>query len=312
MIIIRYLLSIVVASLAIFGLLRLVPGDPARIALGVTADDASVAALAHTLGTDRPLIQQYFSWIGGLLTGDFGMSLATRSNATAMILDRAQVSLILCFCATVLALLIALPLGFWAARRANHPVGTVISILTQVGIAVPSFLAAVLLVALFAVRLDWLPSSGWVPPGYDFSAFVQRLVLPVVALALVQGSILTRYVRSALLDVLSEDHIRTARAIGQSEKQALTRHGLKSAALPLLTIVGVQLSSLIVGAVVVEQVFMLPGLGSLLLTSVTNRDLPVVQTVVMLIVLFTLTVNLVVDASYRFLDPRLRTSGVAR
>lgn len=305
-VLLRYVLSLAVASVLIFAVMRLIPGNPARIALGTSATDAAVAQLSSQLGTDRPLLTQYFSWIGGLLTGDFGMSLASKTNVTALIIDRAQVSLILCGLAMILSLLIAIPLGILAARRTGRADSTVVSALTQLGIAVPSFLAAIIAIAVFSVGLGWLPASGWVPPNVDFPRFLSHLILPVAALTLVQASILTRYVRGAVLEVMTADHLRTARAIGQSPREALYRHGLRGAALPVLTVTGLQLTSLIVGAVVIEQVFLLPGLGSMLLSGVSTRDIPVVQTIVMLLVLFTLTVNLVVDVAYRFLDPRLR------
>lgn len=305
----RYVVSLVVASVLIFAVMRLIPGNPARVALGTNATDAAVAQLSEQLGTDRPLATQYFSWIGGLLTGDFGVSLASRADVTAIIVDRAQVSLILCAAAMVLSLLIAVPLGILAARRTGRADGVLISGLTQVGIAVPSFLAAIIAIAAVSVGLGWLPASGWVPPGVDFARFLSHLVLPVAALTLVQAAILTRYVRSAVLEAMTADHLRTARAIGQSPRQALYRHGLRGAALPVLTVTGLQLTSLIVGAVVIEQVFIIPGLGTMLLNGVSTRDIPVVQTIVMLLVVFTLTVNLLVDLAYRLLDPRLRKAG---
>lgn len=301
----RFAGTLVVASILIFLLMRAVPGDPAQIALGVNATPEAVAALAAQLGTDRPLITQYFSWIGGMLTGDFGVSLTSRADISAMVLDRAQVSLILCGVAMAVSLLIAVPLGIWSARRARHADGLAITAGSQIGIAVPSFLAGVLLVAVFAVQLGWLPANGWVPPGVDFSEFLARLILPVIALTAVQASIMTRYVRSAVLEVMNDDHLRTARAKGMSPAQALRRHGLRNAALPVLTVTGVQLTSLIVGAVVIEQVFALPGLGSMLLDAVATRDLPTVQSIVMLLVVFTLVVNLLTDVAYTLLDPRL-------
>lgn len=301
----RFAGTLVVASILIFLLMRAVPGDPAQIALGVNATPEAVAALAAQLGTDRPLLTQYFSWIGGMLTGDFGVSLTSRADISAMVLDRAQVSLILCGVAMAVSLVIALPLGIWSARRARHADGLAITAGSQVGIAVPSFLAGVLLVAVFAVQLGWLPANGWVPPGVDFREFLARLILPVIALTAVQASIMTRYVRSAVLEVMNEDHLRTARAKGMSPAQALRRHGLRNAALPVLTVTGVQLTSLIVGAVVIEQVFALPGLGSMLLDAVATRDLPTVQSIVMLLVVFTLVVNLLTDIAYTLLDPRL-------
>lgn len=304
----RFVVSLLLASVAIFLLLRAVPGDPARVALGVTATDEAVAALATQLGTDRPLIVQYLDWVGGLLTGDFGVSLSSRQDITPLVLDRAQVSLILCGVAMVASLLIAVPLGMWAARRADRPDGIMVSGASQIGIAIPSFLAGILLVTVFAVQLGWVPANGWIPPDEDFGGFLQRLILPVIALTAVQAAILTRYVRSAILEVMDRDFMRTARSTGASISEALWRHGLRNAALPVLTVTGLQLTSLIVGAVVIERVFLIPGLGSMLLDSVARRDLTAVQTIVMLLVVFTLTVNLVVDVAYRLIDPRIRRS----
>lgn len=300
-VLLRFVLSLFLASVVIFLLLRLIPGDPARVALGVTATDEAVEALARQLGTDRPLVVQYLDWVGGLLTGDFGMSLASRQDITPLIIDRAQVSLILCCLAMVLSLLIALPLGMWTANR-------VLPTLAQIGIAIPSFLTGILLVTVFSVHLGWVPANGWIPPGTDFLGFLQRIILPVIALTLVQAAILTRYVRSAVLEVLDREFIRTARSAGASISEALWRHGLRNAALPVLTVAGLQLTSLIVGAVVIERVFLIPGLGSMLLDSVARRDLTAVQTIVMLLVVFTLTVNLIVDVTYRLIDPRIRRS----
>lgn len=302
---VRFLFTLFLASILIFLLMRAIPGDPAQIALGVNATPEAVAALAAQLGTDRPLIAQYFSWVGGLLSGDFGTSLTSRTDISPLVIDRTQVSLILCGTAMAASLLIALPLGVWSARRARHLDGLAITAGSQVGIALPSFLAGVLLVAVFAVQLGWLPANGWVPPAADFGEFLRRLVLPVIALTAVQASILTRYVRSAILEVMTQDYLRTARAKGMSVARALRRHGLRNAALPVLTVTGLQLTSLVVGAVVIEQVFALPGLGSMLLDAVSTRDLTTVQTIVMLLVVFTLVVNLLIDISYTLLDPRL-------
>lgn len=298
----RYLITIGAASIIIFLLIRVIPGDPAAIALGITATPEAIATLQSQLGTDRPLLVQYFSWIGGLLTGDFGTSLSSGQDVSPLILDRLQVSLILVGCSIVLSLLIAVPLGVLAARRG----GAVISAVSQIGIAIPSFLAGILLISVFAVGLGWLPANGWIPPNEDFFGFLRRLVLPVLALTAVQAAILTRYVRSAVVDVMSEDFMRTARSKGMSLGRALRVHGLRNAALPVLTVTGLQLTSLVIGAVVIEQVFVIPGIGSMLLESVSNRDLTTVQSIVMLLVVFTLLVNLIVDLLYQVLDPRIR------
>ena len=298
----RYVLTLAAASVLIFLLMRAVPGNPARVALGVNATEESVAELTTAMGLDRPLLAQYGEWLGGLVTGDFGVSLASQQNITAQVIDRAQVSLILVGLALLLALVIAIPLGMWTAQRK----ASISNAFTQLGIAIPSFLVGIILVAIFAVQLGWLPANGWSPPNQGVRAFLSHLVMPLIALALVQGAILTRYVRSAILDVLNQDYIRTARALGQSPTKALLRHGLRNAALPVLTVAGVQFTTLIVGAVVIEAVFVIPGLGSMLLDAVSVRDLTSVQSLVMVLVAFTLTINALTDAAYRLIDPRLR------
>ncbi|WP_297851547.1 ABC transporter permease [uncultured Corynebacterium sp.] len=302
----RFVAMLLAASVIIFLLLRAVPGDPARIALGVTATDEDVAKLAHQLGTDKPLVQQYLDWVGGMLTGNFGTSLTSKQDITPLVIDRMQVSLILTVSAMVLSMVIAVPLGTYLVRRRGKLDTAIVSALTQVGIAVPSFLVGILTVAVFSVWLGWLPANGWVPPNAGFRDFLAHLVLPVVALSLVQAAILTRYVRSAVNEELDKDYVRTARAVGLSTRQALYRHALRNAFLPVLTVTGLQLTTLIVGAVVIERVFTLPGLGSMLLDAVATRDLTTVQTLMMLLVVFTLAVTLVVDLLYRFIDPRLR------
>lgn len=298
----KFVLTLFAASVAIFLLMRAVPGNPARVALGVNATDDAVAELTQTLGLDRPLLTQYFEWVGGLLSGNFGTSLSSQQDITPLVLDRAQVSLILVGLAILLALAGAVPIGMWLARTGN----TFVSALTQIGIAIPSFLVGIIMVAFFAVRLGWLPANGWIPPDQDFGGFIARLIMPVISLALVQGAMLTRYVRSSVVDVMDQDYIRTARALGLSHSEALRRHGLRNAALPVLTVTGLQLTTLIVGAVVIESVFVIPGLGSMLLDAVSNRDLTTVQTLVMLLVFFTLAINLTTDLAYRVIDPRLK------
>ena len=250
------------------------------------------------MGLDRPLIVQYAEWMKGLFTGHFGISLSSQQDITPLVLDRAQVTLLLIVLAIALALAGAIPMGLLLARF-RLPV---LNAVTQLGIAVPSFLAGILLVAVFSVHLGWLPANGWQLPREGLS----HLVLPVISLALVQGAMLTRYVRATLVEEMDKDYIRTARAMGESRTGALLRHGLRNAALPVLTVTGVQLSTLVVGAVVIENVFVLPGLGSMLLSAVSSRDLITVQTLIMVFVTFTLTVNLLTDAAYRLIDPRLK------
>lgn len=304
----RFLLSLLAATILVFALMRVLPGDPAVIAAGQNASPEIVASLARQFGTDRPLPVQYWDWFSGLWRGDFGVSYVSRADISPLVADKVQVSLILVAAAMALALAIAIPAGTIAAVRHSKPSGALISALSQLGIAIPGFLLGIVLVTFFALRLGWLPANGWVAPGTDFVGFLSRLVLPVMALAGVQSAILVRYVRSAVLEVMHEDYLRTARAKGLSPLRALGRHGLRNAAIPVLTVTGVQFSALIIGAVVIERVFVIPGLGSMLLSAVGNRDLLTVQSVVMVLVAITLVVNLLVDVLYTVLDPRIRAA----
>jgi peptide/nickel transport system permease protein len=220
--------------------------------------------------------------------------------------DRLQVTLWLVVTAMALAVVVAIPVGTVMAVRHRKVSGLALSAVSQVGMAIPAFLAGILLIAVFAVKLGWLPANGWTPPAQDPVMFVKQLVLPVLSWGLVQAAVLTRYVRSAVLDVLREDYLRTARAKGLRPMRALVRHGLRNASVPVVTVLGLQLATLLIGAVVVERVFVIPGLGSLLLDSVSQRDLIMVQDVVMILVVAVLVVNFVVDLLYLVIDPRLR------
>lgn len=296
--ILRFVLLLAAASVVIFTLLRAVPGDPARVALGVSATEEAVAELSTRLGLDKPLPVQYFDWVSGLLTGDFGISMASGKDITDTVLERAGVSLTLTLVAMAVSLAVAVPVGVYLARRTHSPDGVLVGALSQVGIIVPSFLVGIALVALFSVRLGWLPANGWGTPAHA--------VLPVASLALVQASILTRYVAASVREEMGTDYVRTGRSLGASIGNVLFTSALRNAALPVITVVGVQLASLVVGAVVIERVFTIPGLGTMLLDAVGNRDLATVQTVMMVIVAFTLVVNLIVDLTYAVVDPRIR------
>ncbi|CAM4037577.1 ABC transporter permease [Corynebacterium belfantii] len=303
---VKYVTTLIAASILIFFALRIVPGNPAEVALGVTATPEAVAQLSASMGLDRPIVEQYFSWVGDMLRGDFGSSLLSSTDISTEVVDKLMVSLILVGLGMTTALCLAVPLGLWAARRVDKADGVFIAALGQIGIAIPSFLAAILLITVFSVHLGWFPANGWVVPSSDFSGFVSRLILPVFSLGIVQAAIMSRYVRSAALEVMNSDFMRTARAQGLSMGQALRRHGVRNAALPVLTVTGVQLATLLVGAVVIEKVFVIPGLGSMLLSAVSNRDLPTVQTIVMLLVVIAVVINAIVDLLYVIIDPRIR------
>ncbi|GAB3704587.1 ABC transporter permease [Amycolatopsis oliviviridis] len=300
--------SVLVASIVVFLFMAVLPGDPAQVALGVNATPELVAKTRAEFGIDRPLVTQYFDWIGGVLHGDFGRSYVTREEIGPALTDRLGVTLWLVGAGMLVALLIAVPAGTFAAVRHRKADGTAVSGLSQIGVAIPAFLAGIILVQIFAVQLRWLPSGGWTPPVQDPGEFLRGLVLPALSLGLVQGAVLTRYVRSAVLDTLGQDYLRTARSKGLRPFQALFRHGLRNASVPVVTVLGLQLSTLLIGAVVVERVFVLPGLGSMLLDSVASRDLLSVQGIVLVLVVGVLLVNFVVDVLYTVLDPRLRGS----
>jgi peptide/nickel transport system permease protein len=300
------LASLAVSSVLVFAFMAVLPGDPARVALGVNASDEAVAELRRQFGLDRPLTTQYFEWLGGLVRGDFGTSYVSKAAIGPQIFDRFQVTLWLVVAAMVVALVVAAPAGTVMAARHRKVSGLALSAVSQLGVAVPAFLAGILLIMVFAVKLGWLPANGWTPPAQDPAMFLKQLVMPALSLGLVQGAVLTRYVRSAVLEVLREDYLRTARAKGLRPFPALWRHGIRNAAVPVVTVLGLQLATLLIGAVVVERVFVIPGLGSLLLDGVSNRDLVLVQDVVMVLVIAVLVVNFLVDLLYVVLDPRLR------
>lgn len=299
------LASLLVASLVIFLVLEVPPGDPAAFMLGLNAAPDTVAALRQQLGLDAPLVDRYFGWLAGMAMGEFGISYTYRVPVSDLIAARLQVSVPLAVYALTLSTLIAIPVGAIAAAARNSPVDAGVMGLTQLGIAVPNFWFAMLLVLIFSVGLRWFSAGGF--PGWDDpGAAFQALTLPAIALALPQGAILARVMRSALLDTLEEDYIRTARAKGLSRGQALRRHALRNAMIPVLTIMGLQFSFLLAGAIIIENVFFLPGLGRLVFQAISARDLIVVRSVVMLLVFAVVAVNFIVDVAYAFADPRLR------
>ncbi|MDT1060416.1 ABC transporter permease [Paracoccus sp. CPCC 101403] len=298
-------LSLAVASAAIFGVVELVPGDPASFMLGTGAQPETVAALRDQLGLDLPWALRYAHWLGGVLTGDLGHSFTYKTPVAGMILDRLQVSLPLALIALALSVVIALPVGLFAASRQGRAGDGVTMGITQIGISLPNFWFAMLLVLLFAVRLRLLPAGGFPGWGHPVAA-LKALILPSIALALPQAAILARVLRSALVETMGQDYIRTARAKGLSRGQALRRHALRNALIPVLTILGMQFSFLLAGAIIIENVFYLPGLGRLIFQAITQRDLIVVQGAVLVLVAAVILVTFLVDLAYAAVDPRLR------
>ena len=300
------IVSLFVASLVIFACIEIVPGDPASFMLGVNAQPDTVNALREELGLNTSNTQRYLSWISGLLKGDLGTSYTYRSPVSDIVADRLQVSVPLALYALTLTILIAFPVGVLAAAWRGSAVDLFVMGVTQLGIAVPNFWFAILMVIVFAINLGWFSAGGF--PGWDAGilAVIKALTLPAVALALPQASILARVMRSSLLDTLSEDYIRSARAKGLSRRQVMWRHALRNAMIPVLTIIGLQFSFLLAGAIIIENVFFLPGLGRLVFQAITQRDLIVVESVVMLLVFAVVLVNFLVDLAYAWVDPRLR------
>ncbi len=300
-------LSLLVASLVIFFVIEVVPGDPASFMLGLNAQPDTIAALRSELGLDVSKLERYLAWVGGMLQGDFGTSYTYRTPVTEMIGDRIWVSLPLALYALTLSTLIAFPAGIYAASRRGKPGDMAVMGATQLGIAVPNFWFAMMLVLIFAINLRWFSAGGFAGWDKGVAAAMKSLTLPAIALALPQSAILARVMRSALLDVLGEDFMRTARAKGLTRRQALMRHGLRNAMIPVLTIIGMQFSFLLAGAIIIEQVFFLPGLGRLIFQSISARDLIVVESVVMLLVFLVILVTFLVDLAYAAVDPRLRS-----
>ncbi|GIV80622.1 MAG: peptide ABC transporter permease [Litorilinea sp.] len=304
----RLLLTVVVllgVTFAVFLIIHLVPGDPARVILGVQANEENVAALRERLGLNRPFLVQYASWLWHALQGDLGRSLITGQAVLPQILQRLPATLQLAAAALFIGMLIGLPAGIVSALRPGSRLDVITSLFSQVGVSIPDFWLGILLVILFSLTLRWLPPSGYTPISVDFGDWLAHLVLPALTAGVISGSIQTRFVRSAMLEVLNEDYIRTARAKGLGERVVILRHGLRNALITIVTILGLQLTALFSAVVVVEVVFAWPGLGRLALDAVLDRDYPLLQGTVLTMAVVLALVNLAVDLIYFFLDPRI-------
>lgn len=302
------LLSIFLAALLVFSALLLVPGDPAQVILGINASPQSLATLRDQLGLNEPPVTRFFGWFTGILRGDFGESLNYRQSVASLLIARLQVSIPLALGAILLAIVIALPLGITAAVRRGTGLDLFISVISQLGAAIPSFWLGLMFILLFSVELGWLPSGGYVPPERNLLGTLRSLTLPIVALGLGQAAVLTRMTRAAMLETLSLDYIRTAKAKGLPTRRVLTKHALRNALVTLITVIGLSLSQLLVGAIVIEQVFSLPGLGQLVLTAISTRDFPLLQGEILLYASAIVFLSFLVDVSYGLLDPRIRYS----
>jgi peptide/nickel transport system substrate-binding protein len=301
-------LTLLAASLIVFAIIQVAPGDPAAYMLGLNASPEAVANLRHQMGLEGPAPLRYLAWLAGMLHGDLGISYTYQTPVAGLVAERIGVSLPLALIAVALSIIVGVPVGALAAARRGKAADTIVMGLTQVGVAIPNFWFAVLLVMIFSIGLGWMSAGGF--PGWEagLGPSLKALALPSIALAAPQAAIIARVTRSALIDTLAEDWMRTARAKGLTAGQALWRHGLPNALIPLLTIIGLQFPFLLAGGVIIENVFFLPGLGRLILQAITQRDLIVVQGVVMLLVFAVVATNFLVDAAYGLVDPRLRGS----
>jgi len=292
----------------VFALVQLVPGDPVRIALGTRYTPEAYDALRSASGLDRPLLRQFVGYVGSAVTGNLGVSFRNGEPVTDILLERLPATASLAAFGIVVALVIALPAGIYSALREGRVGDVIVRITSQFGVSIPDFWMGILLIALFSTTLGWLPTSGYRPLREDPGGWLSHLVLPGLTVGLVAAAILTRYVRSAVLEVASAGYVRTARSKGLSPRVVTLRHTVRNALVPILTITGIQLATILGGVIVVEVVFAWPGLGRLVFNSVAARDYPVIQGAVLLIAVLFLAVNLVVDLLYAVVDPRIRLS----
>ncbi|WOC15667.1 ABC transporter permease [Pseudochrobactrum sp. MP213Fo] len=302
---ISLILTTLAASVLVFLLMQVLPGDPAAVMLGINAQPDTLAALHKQLGLDAPLLWRYFSWIGGFLTGDFGTSYTYSVPISELLEPRIMLTLPLAMMAMVLSLVIAIPLGVIAASKRGKAPDVVGMGFAQIGVAVPNFWLGLLLILFFALYLGWFPASGFGGWENGLWAGIRSLILPAVALALPLAAILARVTRSAVIEALNEDFVRTARAKGLSQRAALWKHATPNALIPVVTILGLQFSFLLAGTIIIENVFNLPGLGRLIFQSIAQRDLITVQSLVTLLAASVIAVNFMVDIAYGLLDPRL-------
>jgi peptide/nickel transport system permease protein len=300
------LATLFLVSGAIFVVLQVIPGDPAQIILGIKASPETLRDLRHKLGLDLPLPVQYMNWIGGVIRGDLGRSITYDVPITSLIISRLQVTIPLALLSILFAVVFSIPLGVYAAIHRNRPGDYGVMVFSQIGLAIPAFWAGILLILLFAVELRWFSAGGFKSWAETPWGALKSLLLPALSLGLIRAAVLARLTRSCMLEVLGEDYIRTARSKGLTEKGVVYKHAFRNALIPVVTIVGLQMGELLAGAIVIENVFHLPGLGRLVFLAIGQRDLPVVQGVSLLIAFLIVVVNFAVDVIYGIVDPRIR------
>jgi peptide/nickel transport system permease protein len=298
--------TLVVVTIMVFALVRVLPGDPALLMLGEEANPELVAALNRDLGLDRPLSVQYLSWIGGAIRGDLGTSLRNNESVTRLVAEKLPTTLELSLLAMLVALALAIPAGVFTAVRRGGVADGAVTVLALSGISLPNFFLGVLLIYFFSVQLGWIPPSGYVTPGENLGRNLLLMLMPAITLGTGTAGVLTRFLRGSMLEVLTQDFVRTARAKGAGPRAVVYRHALRNAVLPVLTIFGLQLSALLSGAVITEQIFSIPGFGRLLVEAVATRDFPVLQGVVLISSVSIFAVSFLVDLMYASVDPRIR------
>lgn len=303
---VSFAITLLAAVLIVFLVLEVLPGDPAAVMLGPDATQEMIDALRNELGLNQPAVLRFVQWVGAMLQGDFGISYAYRVPVSELILARLAVTIPLAILAILITTILAILAGVYAAANNNRPGGHITMALSQVGIAIPNFWFGLILVLIFSVGLRWFPASGF--PGWDagLARALHALILPAIALAVVQAAILARVTRASLLEVLRDDFTRTARSKGLTRKQMLWRHALPNALIPIATIMGLQFAQLIAGTIVIENVFALPGVGNLIFQAVGQRDLIVVRSVIVILAAMVIVINFLVDIAYVLIDPRLR------
>jgi peptide/nickel transport system permease protein len=295
-----------VVTFVVFGLILLIPGDPAITIAGPDATPEQIETIREGLGLNRPFLIQYVDWLGSALQGDLGTSLFTSRAVTTSIMESLPVTLTLTVTAIVISLLISVPLAIVSATRRGGWIDRVATVTSSIGIALPSFWLGLMLVLLFSITLGWLPATGYVPLAQDPAAWLRHILLPALTLGVAAAAESTRQLRGSIIEVLQQDYVRTARAKGMRTRKVIGKHVLKNASVPLVTVIGLQVTLLLGGAIVVEQVFGVPGLGQVAISAVTTRDLPVIQGVVLVAVLVAMLSNLLVDLTYGYLNPKVR------
>ena len=299
-------LTLLLVSITIFAVLMVIPGDPAQIILGIHATPETLGALRHKLELDRPAAIQYLDYMKRLSVGDFGRSITYDIPIHSLIFSRLQVTIPLAILSMVFAIVLSIPMGIYSALHRNQAGDYGIMVFSQIGLAVPGFWAGILLILFFAVTLHWFPAGGFPSWGPDPMKALKSLLLPALSLGLVRAAVLTRMTRSSMLEILGEDFIRTARSKGLSERIVVYKHAFRNAIIPVVTVVGLQTGDLLAGAIIIENVFHLPGVGRLVFEAIGQRDLPVVQGVVLFIAGLIVMINFITDVTYAILDPRIR------